>query len=131
VIEYSSQPGTGLPQYKVRWKGYDYHQDEWVMDKDIAHSGEKNFWLNGNKGTTYSKRPVNKHMWQNGKGKSREETLKMIAAERDRILNPPVTSHATIVKPPVKKLVILIIPLVMIMSRKLMSCTKKMDFNFK
>jgi len=43
-------------------------------------------------------------MWQNGKGKSREETLKMIATERDRILNSPITSHATIVKPPVKKL---------------------------
>jgi len=40
-------------------------------------------------------------MWQNGKEKSREETLKMIATERDRILNPPVTYHATIVKPPV------------------------------
>jgi len=65
---------------------------------------KKDFWLEGNKGTTYSKRPVNKKMWQNGKGKSREETLRMIAAERDRILNPPVTSHATIIKPPVKKL---------------------------
>jgi len=43
-------------------------------------------------------------MWQNGKGKSREETLRMIAAERDRILNTSVTSHAAIVKPPVKKL---------------------------
>jgi len=43
-------------------------------------------------------------MWQNGNGKSREETLKMIAAERDRILNVPVTSHATIVKNSVKKL---------------------------
>jgi len=104
VMEYRSQPGTGLPQYKVRWKGYDYHQDEWVNDKDIDHSLKKDFWLNGNKGTTYSKRPVNKKMWQNGKGKSREETLKMIATERDRILNPLVTSHATIIKPPVKKL---------------------------
>jgi len=28
----------------------------------------------------------------------------MIAIERDGILNPPVTSHATIVKAPVKKL---------------------------
>jgi len=28
----------------------------------------------------------------------------MIATERVRILNTPVTSHATIVKPPVKKL---------------------------
>jgi len=64
---------------------------------------KKDFWLNGNKGTTYSKRPVNKKVWQNGKGKSREETLKMIAAERDRILNPPVTSHVTIDKPPVNK----------------------------
>jgi len=43
-------------------------------------------------------------MWQNGKGESREQTLRMIAAERDRILNPPVTSRATCVKPPVKKL---------------------------
>jgi len=43
-------------------------------------------------------------MWQNGKGKTREETLKMIAAERDRILKPPITSHATIVKNPTKKL---------------------------
>jgi len=43
-------------------------------------------------------------MWQNGKGKSREKTLKMIATERNRILNPPVTSHATIVKTPVRKL---------------------------
>jgi len=43
-------------------------------------------------------------MWQNGKGKSREETLKMIATERDRILNPPFTSHATIVTNPDKKL---------------------------
>ena len=43
-------------------------------------------------------------MWQNGKGKSREETLRMIATERDRILNPPVTSHATIVKPSINKL---------------------------
>jgi len=43
-------------------------------------------------------------MWQNGKGKSREEILKMIAAERDRILNPPVTSYTTIVNPPVNKL---------------------------
>jgi len=43
-------------------------------------------------------------MWQNGKGKSKEETLRMIATERDRILNPPVTSHTTIVKNPVKKL---------------------------
>jgi len=42
-------------------------------------------------------------MWQNGKRKSREETLKMIAKERDRILNNPVTSHATIVKSPVNK----------------------------
>ena len=104
VMEYRSQPGTGLPQYKVRWKGYDYHQDEWVNDKDIDHSLKKDFWLNGNQGTTYRKRLVNKKMWQNGKGKSREETLRMIATERDRILNPPVTSHATIVKPPVRKL---------------------------
>jgi len=104
VMEYKSQPGTGLPQYKVRWKGYDYHQDEWVNDKDIDHLLKKKFWLNVNKGTTYSKRRVNKKMWQNGKGKSREETLRMIATERDRILNPPVTSHATIVKNPVKKL---------------------------
>jgi len=103
-MEYRSPPGTGLPQYKVRWKGYDYHQDKWVNDKDIDHSLKQDFWLNGNKGTTYSKRPVNKKMRQNGKGKSSEETLKMIAAERDRILNSPVTSHATIVKPPVKKL---------------------------
>jgi len=65
---------------------------------------KKDFWLNGNKGTTYSKRPVNKKLWQNDKGKSREETLVMIATERDRILNPPVTSHPTIVKAPVKKL---------------------------
>jgi len=65
---------------------------------------KKDFWLNGNKGTTYSKRPVNKKMWQNGKGKRREETLRMITTERDRILNPLVTSHATIVKAPVKKL---------------------------
>jgi len=43
-------------------------------------------------------------MWQNGKGKSREETLKMIAAESDRILNVPITSRPTIVKNPVKKL---------------------------
>jgi len=43
-------------------------------------------------------------MWQIGKGKSREETIKMIATERDRILNLHVTSHDTIVKPPVKKL---------------------------
>jgi len=43
-------------------------------------------------------------MWQNGKGKSRGETFKMIATERERILNPPITSHATIVKPTVKKL---------------------------
>jgi len=42
-------------------------------------------------------------MWQNGKGNRREETLKMIATERDRILNAPVTSHAPNVKPPVKK----------------------------
>jgi len=28
VMEYRSQSGTELPQYKVRWKGYDYHQDE-------------------------------------------------------------------------------------------------------
>jgi len=42
-------------------------------------------------------------MWQNGKGKSREETFKIIATERDRILKPSVTSHTTIVKPPVKK----------------------------
>jgi len=28
VMEYRSQPGTGLPQHKVRWKGYDYHQNE-------------------------------------------------------------------------------------------------------
>jgi len=28
----------------------------------------------------------------------------MIAAEKDRILNPPVTSDATIVKTPIKKL---------------------------
>jgi len=61
-MEYRSQPGTGLPQYKVRWKGYDYHQDEWVNDKDINYSLKKDFWLNGNKGTTYSKRPVNKKM---------------------------------------------------------------------
>jgi len=27
----------------------------------------------------------------------------MIATERDGILNPPVTSHATIVKPSIKK----------------------------
>jgi len=66
---------------------------------------KKDFWLNGNKGTTYSKRPVSKKVWQEGKGKSREKTLKIIAAERDRILNLPVTSHATIVKPPVKKLI--------------------------
>jgi len=65
---------------------------------------KKDFWLNGNKGTTYRKRPVNKKMWQNGKGKSREETLRMIAIERDGILNLLVTSHATIVKAPVKKL---------------------------
>jgi len=65
---------------------------------------KNDFWLNGNKGTTYSKRPVNKKIWQNGKGKTREETLRMIAAERDRILNPPITSHATVVEPPVKKL---------------------------
>jgi len=25
VIEYRSQSGTGLPQYKFGWKGYDYH----------------------------------------------------------------------------------------------------------
>jgi len=70
----------------------------------MDHSLKKDLWLNGNKGTTYSKRPVNKKMWQNGKGKRREEILKMIATERDRILNLPVTSHATIVKPSVKKL---------------------------
>jgi len=62
VMEYRSQPGTGLPQYKVRWKGYDYHQDEWVNNKDIDHSLKKDFWLKENKGTTYSKRPVNKKM---------------------------------------------------------------------
>jgi len=72
--------------------------------KYIDHSLKKEFWLNGNKGTTYSKRPANKKMWQNGKGKSMKETLRMIATERDRILNAPVTSHSTIVKPPVKKL---------------------------
>ena len=33
-----------------------------------------------------------------------EETLKMIAAEKHRILNPAVTSYAIFVKPPVKKL---------------------------
>jgi len=103
-MEYRSQPGTGLPQYKVRWKGYDYHQDKWVNDRDIDHSLKKDFWLNGPKSTTYSKTPVNKKKWQNGKGKSRGETLRMIAAERDRILNPPITSHATIIKHPVKKL---------------------------
>jgi len=43
-------------------------------------------------------------MWQNGKEKSREETLRMIATERNRILNSPVTSHATILKNPAKKL---------------------------
>jgi len=42
-MEYRSQPGTGLPQYKLRWKGYDYHQDEWVNDKDIDHSLKKDF----------------------------------------------------------------------------------------
>jgi len=61
-MEYRTQPGTGLPEYKVRWKGYDYHQDEWVKEKDIDHSLKKDFWLNGNKSTTYSKRLVNKHM---------------------------------------------------------------------
>jgi len=25
VMEYRSQPRTELPQYMVRWKGYDYH----------------------------------------------------------------------------------------------------------
>jgi len=43
-------------------------------------------------------------MWQNGKGKRKEETLGMIGTERDRILNSPVISYATIVKPSVKKL---------------------------
>jgi len=103
-MQYRSQLGTGLLQYKVRWKGYDYHQDQWVNDRDMDHSLKKEFWLNGKKGTTDSKRPVNKHIWQNGRGKSREETLIMIAPERDRILNPLVTSYATIVKPPDKKL---------------------------
>jgi len=43
-------------------------------------------------------------MWQNSEGEHREETLKMIATERDRILNTCIISHGTIVKPPVKKL---------------------------
>jgi len=42
-MEYRSQAGNGLPHYKFRWKGYDYHQDEWVNDKDIEHSLKKDF----------------------------------------------------------------------------------------
>jgi len=44
-------------------------------------------------------------MWQNRKGKGNVETLRMIAAERDRILNPTNTSQATFVKSLVKKLI--------------------------
>jgi len=36
-MEFRSQLGTGLPQYNVRWEGYDYHQDEWVKYKFIDH----------------------------------------------------------------------------------------------
>jgi len=75
VMEYRSQPGTGLHQYKVRWKGYDYHQDEWVNDKDIDHSLKKDFWLNGNKGTTYRKRPVNKRFGKIGKERAGKKHL--------------------------------------------------------
>jgi len=60
-------------------------------------------------------------MWENGKGKSREEKLRIIVTERDRILNPPVTSNAPLLNPLLRNFSILIIPLVMIMLRKLMS----------
>jgi len=62
VMEYRSQPGTGLPQFKVRWKGYNYYQDDWINDKDIEDSLKKDICRNGNKSTTYSKRHVNKMM---------------------------------------------------------------------
>jgi len=44
-------------------------------------------------------------MWQNSKGKCREETLNMITTERQRIINTTITSYTTIMKPPVKKLI--------------------------
>jgi len=43
VMVYRSEPGTVLLQYKVIWKGYNYHQYEWVNDKDIDHSLKKDF----------------------------------------------------------------------------------------
>ena len=92
-----------LPNTQIREKGYNYHQGEWANDKEINHSWKKYFQLNGNKSTTFSKRPVKEKLGQNGRAKRREETLRVLAAERDWILNSPTISHTTIVNPSIKK----------------------------
>ena len=52
--------------------------------KEIDSDLLENYWMYGAQQATLKKRPVGEKAW--GRRKTREETLKMIRAERERIL---------------------------------------------
>ena len=84
VLEFRTRPGTGGREYKVRWTGYGPEYDEWVPADDIDSDLLENYWMYGNQQATLSKRSVGQKAW--GKKKTREETLRMLKDERDRVI---------------------------------------------
>ena len=84
VLEFRSKLGIGGREYKVRWTRYGPEYDEWLKPEDIDSDLLENYWMYGNQQATLSKRPTGTRTW--GKRKTREETLRMLRDERDRIV---------------------------------------------
>jgi len=97
LLEFRTQPGTGIPQYKVKWTGWGNNQTTWEKADQIDESAKREFWLNSSKKATYRKRPVGAKAMD--KRKTRKETIEMINAERNKVLNLPVTTSATYITP--------------------------------
>jgi hypothetical protein len=111
VLEMRSQPKTGTIQYKVRWTGWGPSHDSWQKASNIDQGLLEEFWKNGNKASTFKRRPVGN---KDKKRKTREETLKMINDEKMRVLKGKEvdvnTAYLRVPAPPTLKRSISIYP---------------------
>ena len=96
LLQFRSEPRSGKLQYLLKWKEWPTKYNQWVYAEDedgnsnIDESLKEEFWLHGSKTATYKRRKVN----MPGKAKTRQETLQMINAERDKVLEDKTISSS-------------------------------------
>jgi len=95
VLEYCTAPGTGQPQYKVRWLGYSYNDDQWINADHVNTEILQDFWTKGSPADTFKQRR------KGHKGfKTRHETRALMQNEQERVINLPVTSATINIESP-------------------------------